>query len=129
MIMKSAIRICSISLLVAVIAVLVSSPESRASDAKENFAWYCVQCHGVNGGGDGINSVDELPVGPMNLTKSKEMNKFSGEMIIGTLTHGGPKNTLDSLMPPWGNTFTSAEIKALMLYVRSLCKDADCRQD
>lgn len=99
---------------------------SLAASAKGNFEWYCVQCHGSKGAGDGINSVDELPVGPMDLSNPKEMKKFTKEKIVKTLTHGGPVNTLDALMPPWGNRLTKSEIKALMEYVRSLCKGATC---
>lgn len=95
--------------------------------AKDNYEWYCAQCHGPEGKGDGINSsVDELPVGPMNFSVSKEIKKYSNDQIVQTLTHGGPVNTLDPLMPPWGNRLNKDEIKALMLYVRSLCKGADC---
>ena len=54
--------------------------------------------------------------------------KFTDEQIIRTLTQGGPANTLESLMPPWGNTFTADEIEDLMNYVRALCKEADCPQ-
>ena len=97
-----------------------------AGTAEENFQWYCVQCHGSEGKGDGINSVDELPVGPMNLTNPEEMKKFSSDQIIQTVTHGGPTNTLDSLMPPWGNRLTSDEIRDLMRYVRSLCRADGC---
>ena len=101
--------------------------ESSAATAEENFKWYCQQCHGPKGAGDGINSeVEELPVGPMALSKAKEMKKFSNDDIIRTLTKGGPASTLESLMPPWGNSFTTDEIEALMLYVRSLCKEGDC---
>lgn len=115
-----------ICLLGVILQLSVSLPVSAAT-GQENFEWYCVQCHGPEGAGDGINSeVDELPVGPMALSKGKEMKKFSNDQIIKTLTHGGPANTLESLMPPWGNTFTADEIKELMLYVRSLCKDVDC---
>lgn len=115
-----------ICLLGVILQLSVSLPVSAAR-AQDNFEWYCVQCHGPEGAGDGINSeVDELPVGPMALSKGKEMKKFSNDQIIKTLTHGGPANTLESLMPPWGNTFTADEIKELMLYVRSLCKDVDC---
>lgn len=107
-------------------AILLTPVIALASSAKENFEWYCVQCHGPIGGGDGINNVKELPIGPMNLTKAKQMKKFTNDQITNTLTHGGPINTLDSLMPPWGDRLSKDEIAALVLYVRSLCKEADC---
>lgn len=101
--------------------------EADAASGRENFEWYCVQCHGPEGAGDGVNSeVEELPVGPMALSKSDEMAKFSNEDIVRTLTHGGPANTLEPLMPPWGNTFTPDELEDLMEHVRSLCLDEDC---
>lgn len=119
-------RIPTLGLIVVCLLLLPLRSVSGASSAKQNFEWYCAQCHGLGGGGDGINSVPELPVGPMNLTNPEEIKKFSDEQIIKTVTHGGPTNTLDSLMPPWGNTLTAAEIKALMRYVRTLCRGADC---
>lgn len=113
--------------LLGIVLWLCTPLPTSAATAKENFEWYCLQCHGPEGSGDGINSeVEELPVGPMALSKGKEMKKFSNDQIIKTLTHGGPANTLESLMPPWGNTFTTKEIEELMLHVRSLCKDAEC---
>lgn len=103
---------------------------SQAATAEENFQWYCVQCHGKDGSGDGVNStVKELPVGPMNLSEPKEMKKFSNDQIIKTLTEGGPANQLESLMPPWGNRLTADEIKKLMGFVRSLCKGAECPKE
>lgn len=107
-------------------AMLLVPAIALAASAKDNFEWYCAQCHGPKGAGDGINAVKELPVGPMNLTKGKLMKKFTSDQITNTLTHGGPINTLDSLMPPWGDRLTKDEIKDLVLYVRSLCKDAEC---
>lgn len=107
-------------------ALQFPAPLAGAAAPEENFKWYCVQCHGPEGKGDGINSVDELPVGPMNLTNPEEVKKFSNDQIIKTLTHGGPVNTLDSLMPPWGNRLTADEIQGLMRYVRSLCTVEGC---
>lgn len=98
----------------------------QAASAKENFQWYCVPCHGDTGTGNGINDVDSLPVGPMDLTNVKEISKFKNAQIIKTLTHGGPVNNLDSLMPPWGDRLDDDEIKALMHYVRSFCKGKGC---
>ncbi|MFQ5783395.1 MAG: c-type cytochrome [Alphaproteobacteria bacterium] len=108
-------------------AALLAPAAGLAATAAENFQWYCAQCHGAKGGGDGVNStVKELPVGPMNLSKAKEIKKFSNEDIINTVTHGGPVNRLESLMPPWGNRLSQDEIKALMRFVRTLCQEADC---
>lgn len=127
-----ALKIGRLALPILSLAILVTAAPATglAASAKENFNWYCVQCHGSDGGGDGVNStVKQLPVGPMNLAKPKEMKKFSNEQVIRTLTKGGPANQLESLMPPWGNTLSKAEIKALMKYVRSLCKGAECRRE
>ena len=121
---KLAIR-AAVPLLFAVVA-LAGPADGRAASAEENFKWYCVQCHGTEGKGDGINSVEDLPVGPMNLSKAKNMKKFKNEDIVKTITMGGPANSLESLMPPWGNTLTKAEIKALVNFVRTLCKTPDC---
>lgn len=106
--------------------VMLLGHTAMASTAQQNFDWYCAQCHGLDGGGDGINSVDELPVGPMALSKAKEMIKFSDDQIVKTITQGGPVNNLESLMPTWGLTLTEKEIKELVGYVRSLCKQAEC---
>ena len=111
----------------ALLALIVLLPTGgRASTAEQNFKWYCVQCHDEDGGGDGINNVPELPVGPMALNKAKEMEKFTDAQIIKTITHGGPANNLESLMPTWGNTLSEKEIKELMKYVRSLCTEGVC---
>lgn len=108
-------------------ASMTSATGVRAADSvKETFNWYCAQCHGENGTGTGVNSVPELPVGPMDLTNPKEMARYPGEKIIKTLTQGGPVNTLDALMPPWGNRFTASELEALKDYVLSLCTDPAC---
>ena len=109
-----------------IVVVAATAQTGLASTGKQNFEWYCAQCHDLDGGGEGINSVDELPVGPMALSKAKEMIKFTDEQIIQTITQGGPVNNLESLMPTWGDTLTAEEIKELVLYVRSLCKEAEC---
>ena len=111
-----------------VVTVMAVSAEDVAAAAPEdNFQWYCAQCHGDKGAGDGVNStVKELPVGPMNLSVAKEIRKFSDADILKTLTHGGPVNRLEPLMPPWGNRLTRVEIREMVGYVRSLCKGDDC---
>jgi len=106
----------------AALAALVLSAALEASAAEkpappraiDNFRWYCVQCHGPRGDGKGVNNspAAKLPVNPRNLTDGKDMAQFS--------------NDLSAIMPPWGNVFTQAEIRALVAHVRKLCK---CRFD
>lgn len=109
------------------LAVLLPGHSQALEPAKAYFDWYCAQCHGSDGQGHGVNAtVPELPVGPMDLTSGKEMARFPAEKIIKTLTHGGPVNSLDSLMPPWGNRLSAAELEALTRYVVSLCNKPDC---
>jgi len=109
--------------------MLLAMNSAQAVTAKDNFNWYCAQCHDQKGTGNGINSVDELPVGPMDLTNPKEMEKYPAARIVKTLTHGGPVNNLDSLMPPWGNRLSKDEIAALVKYVQSLCVQEGCNRE
>ncbi|HJN01532.1 MAG: cytochrome c [Nitrospinota bacterium] len=102
---------------------LVIPERVLAEDALTNYNWYCAQCHGEGGEGDGPNAGKDLPVAPRNLTKKEEMVKFSEEMIFNTLTKGGPANNLSTLMPPFGNILPPDELKALAKLVRTeLCK-------
>ncbi len=102
--------------------------EKTAPKAAENFAWYCVQCHGPRGDGTGINNSRsaKLPVSPRNLTDGKDMAQFSGADMERTITRGGGASDLSAIMPPWGNVFTREEILGLVAHVRKLCK---CRFD
>lgn len=104
------------------------APKGSAPKAAENFAWYCVQCHGPRGDGTGINNSRsaKLPVGPRNLTDGKDMAQFSNADMERTITRGGGASDLSAIMPPWGNVFSREEILGLVAHVRKLCK---CRFD
>ena len=97
---------------------------SKRPKAEDNFKWYCVQCHGPRGDGKGVNNSPstKLPVSPRNLTDTKDISQFSDQDIIRTITHGGGVNDLSAIMPPWGNVFSSEEIRDLVAHVRKLCR-------
>jgi mono/diheme cytochrome c family protein len=100
-----------------------SSPLRAAdADTKQLFNFYCAQCHGTGGKGDGPNVTDDFPVNPRNFTKKDEMNKLTDADIKNVILKGGPVASKSPMMPPWGKTLTDAEVDSLVLYVRELCQ-------
>lgn len=94
---------------------------SYAVSAEENYKWYCSQCHGLSGKGDGVNVTKDMAVTPRNHTDPKEMSKLTDVDLTNAITDGGPANSKSPLMPPFGKTLSAEEIKDLVAYLRKLC--------
>lgn len=101
--------------------IFAGSDLSYAASAEENYKWYCSQCHGLKGKGDGINVTKDFAVTPRNHTDPKEMSKLPDADIENAIKDGGPANSKSPLMPPFGKTMTGQEIKDLVAYLRKLC--------
>ncbi len=97
------------------------SGTAQAADVEQVFNFYCVQCHGPEGKGDGPNVSDNFPVNPRNFTKSDEMNKLSDADIKNVILKGGPVASKSPMMPPWGKTLSGEEVDMLVKYLRKLC--------
>ena len=69
-------RTTALATLLAVSALVAGAP-AAADDAEQVFQFYCAQCHGLQGKGDGPNVSKEFPVDPRNFTEAKEMEKLS----------------------------------------------------
>ena len=109
-------------LAVAVIAVgAVTGGPAVAADAEKLFGFYCAQCHGVGGKGDGPNVTDDFPVSPRNFTSAEEMNKLTNADIKNVILDGGPSMSKSPMMPPWSKTLSEEEVDALILHLRKLC--------
>lgn len=93
-----------------------------AATATENYKFYCAQCHGIDGMGDGPNATKNMPVSPRDHTSAYEMSKLTDEDIINVIREGGAATSKSTLMPPFGATLSGAEITALKDYLRKLCK-------
>jgi cytochrome c oxidase cbb3-type subunit 3 len=89
---------------------------------KELYQYYCAQCHGEKGDGKGINATEDLPTQPKDFTSPKNLPVFSDEQIINTVTHGGPREQLSFIMPPWGDILSAEEIGRLRAYLREICQ-------
>lgn len=94
---------------------------SYAVTADENYKWYCVQCHGASGKGDGINVTKDMAVTPRNHASAADMSKLTDADITNAIADGGPANSKSALMPPFGKTLSAEEIKDLVTYLRKMC--------
>jgi len=92
------------------------------ADAAETFKFYCAQCHGLTGKGDGPNVTKNFPVSPRDFTNAKEMNKLSDADLKNVILDGGPAASKSPMMPPWGKTLTGAEVDSMIKHLRQLCK-------
>lgn len=104
------------------IAAVTLPRDASAAGAAENFQRYCVQCHGPEGKGNGVNATKDLPAAPKDLTNREELSRLTDERIAAIITNGGARNELSAIMPPWGETLTAQEIQELVRFVRGLCK-------
>ena len=104
------------------LAVLAAGPARAAEvEVEKVFRFYCAQCHGLEGKGDGPNVTKDFPVSPRNFTNAKEMDKLSDADIKNVILDGGPAASKSPMMPPWSKTLTEAEVDALVQHLRKLC--------
>ena len=108
--------------LVIMVAVIAAPDLGWAGNARENYRLYCVQCHGSEGTGGGINNAaGGLAVSPRDHTNAGEMSKLSNEDIRLAIAKGGDAVSKSELMPPWGEVLSEKEIDELVFYLRQLC--------
>ncbi len=91
---------------------------------KENYVMNCAPCHGETGKGNGPLAVESIGgVKPRNLNNAKLMSARTDEDLFKATKLGGESVKLFGRMPSWRDTFTDAEIKQLVQYIRkNICK-------
>lgn len=98
-----------------------SADEPYTQNALRNYNTYCIQCHGVNRNGKGINSRD-MSVQPRDHSDAKGMTDIPNDEIFKVIKEGGLAVNKSVLMPAWGNVLNDGEIKELVAYLRFVCK-------
>jgi len=93
---------------------------NAAPDGERLYEAYCVQCHGSQGDGNGINAA-HLSVQPRSHIDREEMSARSDEELYRVIEQGGAAINKSVLMPPWGGNLDETEINALVGYLRVLC--------
>jgi|TARA_B100000315_G_C14221528_1_gene426691 mono/diheme cytochrome c family protein len=103
-------------------AAFATAAPAEAEDAEVMYKFYCAQCHGLTGKGDGPNVTKDFPVSPRNFTSAAEMNKLTDADMKNVVMDGGPAASKSPMMPPWSKTLTDAEVDALVGHLRKLCQ-------
>ena len=85
------------------------------------YKQFCSTCHGPEGKGNGPAAAG-LPVKPADHTDGRIMNKISDAELFKAIKEGGPAVGKSTAMPPWGGSLKDDQIRAVVLYVRSLAK-------
>ena len=94
--------------MVLLLAGLFQAMPAAADETEKVFGFYCAQCHGLEGKGDGPNVTKDFPVSPRNFTNAEEMNKLSDADLKNVILDGGPAASKSPMMPPWGKTLSEA---------------------
>ena len=91
---------------------------------RDNYIANCSPCHGDAGKGDGPLA-DTLGEGlkARDLSDAKLLSARTDEFLFKVVKSGGPAVGLSEAMPSWAETFTDAQMKQIVQYVRnSICK-------
>ncbi|MBT3787781.1 MAG: c-type cytochrome [Alphaproteobacteria bacterium] len=114
-------KLLTLAAIVALTSWISTSPAS-AADAEKVYKFYCAQCHGLTGKGDGPNVTKDFPVSPRNFTEAKEMDKLTDADLKNVILDGGPSVSKSPMMPPWSKTLTVEQVDGLVKHLRGICK-------
>jgi mono/diheme cytochrome c family protein len=91
------------------------------AQGKRVFYDYCVWCH-----------ADSTPAGPSNrsnltptpalVNDGKAMNHLSDTYLQNIIALGGSAVGKSAMMPPWGNTLSPEDMRALIRYIRAVAQ-------
>jgi len=107
--------------MVLLLAGLLQTMPAAADETEQLFGFYCAQCHGLEGKGDGPNVTKDFPVSPRNFSNAEEMNKLSDADLKNVILDGGPAASKSPMMPPWGKTLSEAQVDGLIKHLRTIC--------
>ena len=102
---------------------LVKDESLVTETTRQAYQWYCAQCHGVQGYGDGVNA-PHLVVPPRDHTKANYLETRSDQQLFDGIKLGGLAVGRAPCMPAWGHTINDKTIWSLVGYIRELC---DCQ--
>jgi hypothetical protein len=81
---------------------------------------YCNRCHDPESSAERVSNHDNLDVKPHAFTEGDTLNKMSDADLTSIILHGGPALNRSALMPPYGNTLSASDVRALIAYARAV---------
>ena len=102
-------------------AIPAGAATAATPDGPVLYAKWCAACHGESGKGDGPNAA-RLPTRPAAHSSREAMSARPDDSLFDTIASGGAVMNRSARMPPFGGSLTTAEIRALVRHIRTLCR-------
>ena len=93
----------------------------QQAQGKRIFNNKCVWCHADATSAGPSNRSNLSPTPPL-FTDGATFNLLSDDFMRNTITLGGGAMGKSAIMPPWGQTLTQDEIRALISYERAIAQ-------
>ena len=93
----------------------------QQAQGKRVFNNNCVWCH-ADATQAGPSNRSNLSPTPPVFTDGETFNSLSDDFVRNTITLGGSAMGKSAIMPPWGQTLTQDEIRAVIAYERAVAQ-------
>jgi mono/diheme cytochrome c family protein len=93
----------------------------QQAQGKRVFNNNCIWCHADATQAGPSNRSNLTPTPPL-FTDGETFNSLSDDFMQNTITLGGSAMGKSAIMPPWGQTLTPDEIRAVLAYVRAVAQ-------
>jgi cytochrome c oxidase cbb3-type subunit 3 len=93
----------------------------QQAQGKRVFNDKCVWCHADATQAGPSNRSNLTPTPPL-FTDGETFNSLSDDFMRNTITLGGSAMGKSTIMPPWGQTLTQDEVRAVIAYARAVAQ-------
>lgn len=87
--------------------------------------FYCARCHDSESTPERVSNHDNLVARPHGFDDGAFLNKISDGDLRAIISHGGPALGKTAEMPPYEHTLNTADIAALVAYIRAVADPPD----
>jgi len=93
----------------------------QEAQGKRLFYQYCVWCHADATPAGPSNRSNLTPVPPL-INDGEKLNGESDESLLKIISLGGSAQGKSAMMPPYGKTLSTGEIKAVISFMRAIAQ-------